>query len=241
MCDQIASPTAKGLFERGISTSGEYNTLLGAPTPLETQDCKSPLPTEAQANAAAKNFAAAVGCGPKTPDVAACLRALPASVALSTSGFVYQDGGQGTVSPTINGSTLTMTLRQALRTGHVNKVQVIAGTDRDEDLVGTASSASQYQSLIDTQNGAFASQVLAKYPLSHFDSPCVAFRTVAADSDTVCPSLETDADLAGRMPGLRLRDRRQRHPARPGGGARGRRARRIPRRRVVPEPRHPGA
>ena len=93
-----------------------------------------------------------------------------------------------------------MTLRQALRTGHVNKVRVIAGTDRDEDLVGTATSAPQYQSLIDTQYGAFASQVLAKYPLSHFDSPGVAFRTVAADSDTVCPSLPTDADIASRMP-----------------------------------------
>jgi para-nitrobenzyl esterase len=199
VCDQIASPTAKGPFERGISTSGEYNTLLGAPTPLETQDCKSALPTAAQADAAGKNLAAAVGCGPKT-DVAACLRALPASTALSTSGFGYEDGGQGTVSPTINGSTLTMTLRQALRTGLVNKVQVIAGTDRDEDLVGTAASAAQYQSLIDTQYGAFASQVLARYPLSHFDSPGVAFRTVAADSDTVCPSLQTDTDLASRMP-----------------------------------------
>jgi para-nitrobenzyl esterase len=93
-----------------------------------------------------------------------------------------------------------MNLRQALRTGHVNKVRVIAGTDRDEDLVGTATSAAQYQSLVDTQYGVHASQVLAKYPLSRFDSPGVAWRTVAADSDTVCPSLQTDRDLASRMP-----------------------------------------
>jgi para-nitrobenzyl esterase len=104
------------------------------------------------------------------------------------------------VAPTINGSTLTMTLRQALKTNHANHVDVIAGTDRDEDLVGTATSAAQYQSLVDTQYGAFASQVLAKYPLSHFDNPGVAWRTVAADSDTVCPSLVTDQDLANRMP-----------------------------------------
>ena len=210
VCDQIASPTAKGLFERGISTSGEYNTLLGTqeqapriPEDLESQDCKSALPTQAQADAAGKNFAAAVGCGPGTPNVVACLQALPASVIEQTSwtpGDGYQYGGQGTVAPTINGSTLTMTLRQALKTGHVNRVRVIAGTDRDEDLVGTATSAAQYQSLVDTQYGAFASQVLAKYPLSHFDNPGVAWRTVAADSDTVCPSLETDADLASRMP-----------------------------------------
>ena len=210
VCDQIASPTAAGLFERGISTSGEYNTVLGTqeqtprtPEDLESQDCKSALPTRGEADAAGRNFAAAVGCGRGTANVLACLQALPISViekAAWTPGDGYQYGGQGTVAPTINGSTLTMTLRQALRAGRTNRVQVIAGTDRDEDLVGTATSAAQYQSLVDSQYGAFASQVLARYPLSHFDSPGVAWRTVAADSDTVCPSLQTDQDLATRMP-----------------------------------------
>ena len=151
VCHQIASPTAAGLFHKAISLSGEYNTLLGSPTSLEPQDCKSAPPTNAQANAAGKNFAAAVGCGHGTADVAACLRAVPASTleqVATNSGANpggYQNGGQGTVGPTINGTTLTMSLRQALKTGHVNKVRVIAGTDRDEDLVGTATSAAQYQ------------------------------------------------------------------------------------------------
>lgn len=201
VCDAIASPTAKGLFERGISVSGEYNTLLGSPTSLESQDCKSQIPTKAQAFAAGKNFAAAVGCGKGTADVASCLRNISVSTAETAAGGVgYQDGGQGTVGPTINGTTLTMTLRQALAAGKANKVQVIEGTDRDEDLVGTATTAAQYQSLVDTQYGSFASQVLAKYPLSHFDNPGVAWRTVAADSDTVCPALTTGADLAAQMP-----------------------------------------
>jgi para-nitrobenzyl esterase len=209
VCDQIASPTAKGLFERGISVSGEYNTLLGAPNSLQQQDCKSQLPTQAQALAAGANFAAAAGCGAGTADLASCLRNLPASTAQAAAGGSgtgiffpagYQDGGTGTVAPTINGRTLTMTLRQALASGHVNHVDVVAGTDRDENLVGTATTAAQYQNLVDTQYGSFASQVLARYPLSHFDNPGVAFRTVAADSDTVCPSLETAQDLASRMP-----------------------------------------
>jgi para-nitrobenzyl esterase len=209
VCDQIASPTAKGLFERGISVSGEYNTLLGSPNSLQQQDCKSQLPTQAQALAAGTNFAAAAGCGRGTSDVASCLRNLSPTAAQTVAGggvvggffpVGYQDGGQGTVGPTINGTTLTMTLRQALATGRANHVDVIAGTDRDEDLVGTATTAAQYTSLVDTQYGPFASQVLAKYPLSHFDNPGVAFRTVAADSDTVCPSLETAQDLASRMP-----------------------------------------
>jgi para-nitrobenzyl esterase len=210
VCDQIASPTAKGLFERGISTSGEYNTLLGtqeqaprSPEDLESQDCKSALPTQAQAQAAGKNFAAAVGCGTgNAAAVTACLDAVPISAieqAAWTPGDGYQYGGQGTVAPTINGSTLKMTLRQALKANKANKVDVIAGTDRDEDLVGTANTAAQYTSLVTSQYGSHASQVLKKYPLSQFDSPGVAWRTVAADSDTVCPSLQTDADLASRM------------------------------------------
>ena len=213
-CDLIASPTAAGLFEQAISVSGEYNTLLGYPTSLEPQDCKSSPPTKGQANAAGKNFAATAGCGTGNGTaVAACLRALPAATVESIAGGGaghpggYPNGGQGTVGPTINGTTLTMSLRQALKTGHVNHVRVIAGTDRDEDLVAYANEAAfpvttpaAYATLVDTQYGSVASQVLAKYPVTHFDNPGVAWRTVAADSDTVCPSLVTDQDLASRMP-----------------------------------------
>jgi para-nitrobenzyl esterase len=42
--------------------------------------------------------------------------------------------------------------------------------------------------------------VLARYPLSHYGSAQIAFRTLAADSDTICPSLAADAALARWMP-----------------------------------------
>ncbi len=210
VCDQIASPTAKGLFTRAISTSGEYNTLLGTPeqaprTPedLEKQDCKSNLPTQAQADSIGASFAAAVGCGSGTADVAACLRQVPVSQvkqAAYTPHDGYEYGGQGTIAPTINGTTLTMTLRQALATGHVNRVPVIAGTDRDENLVGIANTAADYVNLVNAQYGKYAQQVLKLYPLSRFGSPYVAWRTVAADSDTVCSSILTDQALARWMP-----------------------------------------
>jgi para-nitrobenzyl esterase len=212
-CDLIASPTAAGLFEQAISVSGEYNTLLGYPTSLEAQDCKSSPPTKDEANAAGRSFAAAAGCGTGGGAVvAACLRSLPASAVEALAGGTvhpggYKNGGRGTVGPTINGTTLTMSLRQALATGHVNRVRVIAGTDRDEDLVAYANKAwvrvttrAAYAGLVDTQYGSFAPEVLAKYPVTDFDSPGLAWRTVAADSNTVCPSLVTDQDLASRMP-----------------------------------------
>jgi para-nitrobenzyl esterase len=203
VCDEIDSPTAAGLFQKAISTSGEYNGLLGVPGPadtLEPQDCKAALPSQAQADSLGASFAAAVGCGPGTADVAACLQQVPAADVAQVGGFGYQYGGQGTIAPTINGTTLTMTLRQALKTGQVNRVPVIAGTDRDENLIGDATTASSYLQLVDSQYGTYAPQVLALYPLSHFESPFVAFRTVAADSDTVCPSIITDQALARRMP-----------------------------------------
>jgi para-nitrobenzyl esterase len=210
VCDQIASPTAKGLFQKAISTSGEYNTVLGTITPprtpfedLESQDCKSALPTEAAADRIGAQFAAGVGCGSGTANVAACLQSVSTdavTLAADSPRDGFQFGGLGTIAPTINGSTLTMTLRQALRTGQVNRVPVIAGTDRDEDLVGDPTTASAYVQLVHQEYGGYAPQVLARYPLSHFDSPLVAFRTVAADSDTVCPSLITDRDLSRWMP-----------------------------------------
>lgn len=211
VCDQIASPTAKGLFTRAISTSGEYNTLLGTRAPtrpngsedLESQDCKSALPTQAQAEGAGSDFAAAVGCGSGTVDVMSCLQQVPTDVVARTAdtpGDGFQYGGKGTIAPTINGSTLPMTLRQALRTGDVNRVPVIAGTDRDENLIGNPNTPSAYRRLVRQEYLGFASQVLALYPLARFDSPYIAWRTVAADSSTVCPAITTDHALARWMP-----------------------------------------
>jgi para-nitrobenzyl esterase len=202
VCDQIASPTAAGLFEGAISTSGEYGGLFGVPGPafaLEAQDCKAALPSQARADRIGSGFASAAGCG-AAANVAICLQQLPADQVSSVAGNGYQYGGQGTIAPTVNGTTLTMSLRQALKTGHVNRVSVIAGTDRDENLIALPTTAAQYRAAVRQQYGRYAPAVLALYPLAHFDSPFVAFRTVAADSDTVCPALITDQDLARWMP-----------------------------------------
>lgn len=209
-CAQIASPTARGLFQGAIDESGEYNTLYGGPGvrpgggyDLENQDCKSALPSQSQANSIGEEFAAFTGCGSATTDVASCLRGLSTDAVLEASdapGDGYQYGGQGTIAPTINGTTVTASLRQALRTGKVNRVPVMIGTDRDEDLVGEPTTPSEYTQIVQTQYGKFAPQVLARYPLSRFETPFIAWRTLAADSDTVCPAIVTDQELARWMP-----------------------------------------
>ena len=197
VCDQIASPAARGLFEKAISISGEYNSLFGAPTSLQPQDCKAQLATEQQADATGAAFAASVGCGQAT-DVAACLRAVPVQTLLTA-----QASG-GTNSPIINGTTLTQQPLESFATGHVNRVPAILGVNRDEDLTGTATTAAAYTSLIDTQYGPpyanHAAEVLARYPLARFPSAYVASRTVAADSNTVCPAMVRDQYLSKAMP-----------------------------------------
>ena len=54
--------------------------------------------------------------------------------------------------------------------------------------------------MVEAQYGRYAPQVLALYPLSRFETPFIAWRTLAADSDTVCPAIVTDEDLARWMP-----------------------------------------
>ncbi len=202
VCDLIASPTARGLFQKALSTSGEYNGLFGVPgpdDPLEVQDCKSALPTQRQADARGAGFARALGCH-DVSRIAACLRATPASDVLATAQNGFQYGGHGTIGPTLNGLTLTGTLRQELLSGQVNRVPVIAGVGRDENLIAYPTTASHYRAEVRTQYKRLARRVLALYPLYRFYSPFVAFRTVVADSDVVCPALRTDAALARWMP-----------------------------------------
>jgi para-nitrobenzyl esterase len=210
VCDQIASPTARGLFTSAITESGEYNTLLGARAPsrapnedIETQDCKSALPTQARADQAGTRLAAVVGCTGDSARVARCLRRVPAARltrASDTPGDGFQYGAAGTIAPTINGSTLTRTLRQALLTGQVSPVPVLAGTGRDENMSGWPGTRARYVQLIRMEYGTWAPQVLARYPLSHYGSAQIAFRTLAADSDTICPGLSLDAALGRWMP-----------------------------------------
>ncbi len=112
-CAQVASPTARGLFQKAISVSGFYNYQNNIV--WSKADCKSHYFTEAQAQKAGAQFAAKVGCG-HVADVAACLRAVPAATLLADGGQVGDPTAGGTIGPIINGTTLTMSPVTALTT-----------------------------------------------------------------------------------------------------------------------------
>jgi para-nitrobenzyl esterase len=194
VCDNSVSPTAAGLFQKGISESGYYNSLLGANTSWQPQDCRVDLPTEQEANRAGARFAAAVGC-PDQASVVQCLQNVPVQKLLAQGGL-GPDGG--TLAPIINGTTLTMSPGRAFAKGQINNVSLMIGVSRDEVQLTVANTPDQYRTLVEQQYGRLASTVMARYPLERYpnSSPFIAYRTIIADSTAVCPMLANDEHLA---------------------------------------------
>jgi len=210
VCDQVASPTAKGLFQQGISISGFYNFNVN--TIWWPADCKSKLQTEAQAQQVGAEFAAKVGCG-NAADVAACLRAVPASTLVEKGGQYEDPTAGGTIGPIVNGTTLPMSAAEAFKLGRVNKVKLMIGVGRDEFNGGiytntaglppvVANTPAQYRQLVSRQFGSLAPTVMRLYPLQRFPvpAPFIAYRTIMADAFSVCPALVSDARLAKYIP-----------------------------------------
>jgi para-nitrobenzyl esterase len=207
VCDQVASPTAAGLFQKGISVSGFYNYQHDTIWPKA--DCKSTYYTEEHAQAVGARFAKKVGC---TDDhIAVCLRKTPVDKLVRNGGQFIDPAAGGTVGPIIDGSTLTMAPKRAFATGHVNHVKLIADVGQDEFNGGVyenhpdrpmviATTAAGYRKLVREQFHSWAPKVIRHYPLTRYRSPYVAYRTVMADSASVCPLLKTADALSAHIP-----------------------------------------
>jgi para-nitrobenzyl esterase len=66
--------------------------------------------------------------------------------------------------------------------------------------VVVADTAAQYRQLVHEKFGRLASAVERLHPLSQFQSPYTAYRTIMADSASVCPMLQTNHELSGYIP-----------------------------------------
>jgi para-nitrobenzyl esterase len=183
---QIASPQARGLFEKAIVESGSYNLTQASLSSAES---------------AGEAFAAKAGCASQT---AACLRSLPVSTILAN-----EDAAGYT--PNINSEVLPESLGAAFATGNFNRVPIINGTNRDEwrlfvalsELAGNPVTAANYQSMISSTLGApsaAAAVIAAVYPLSAFPSPSVALGAVGTDAIFACPALSIDQSVSQFVP-----------------------------------------
>ncbi len=183
---QLASPGARGLFDRAIVQSGAF------------QLTQASLGT---AEAAGEAFATQVGCGDQS---AACLRGLSdAQILAGTNPAGYR--------PDVDGRVLTESLGTAFATGRFNRMPVIDGTNHDEyrlyvgvdELLGTKVTAANYQSLIQSLLGKTtdeAASIAAHYPVDAYPSPAIALGAAGTDLTFACPALTADRDLARYVP-----------------------------------------
>ncbi len=180
---QLASPAARGLFDRAIVESGTYDL---AQAPLAT------------AEKAGQAFVAKVGCSTNT---AACLRSLPVSTVVDNENF-------GGYDPDIDGSVLTQSIGTALASGQFNHMPVIIGTNHDEwrlfiALDGETVTAANYQASIAATLGVSSSAaavIAAQYPLSGYASPPIALGAVGTDAIFACPALTAEQSLSKYVP-----------------------------------------
>ena len=113
----IASPLAKGLFQRAILESG-----TGVGLGIVSRDT---------GQAIARRFAESVGLRGEGAGVAKLLRALPADTLLAASSTGALARGP-TFFPVVDGWVLPHSVDSTLANGAANLVPVIAGTNRDE-------------------------------------------------------------------------------------------------------------
>jgi para-nitrobenzyl esterase len=180
VCANMASPTARGLFERAIAESGCF---------LLSQTMK-------QADATGAKFAASLGCG-KLATQLACLRAKPvAKILKAAASFSW--------GPVAGGPTLPVSTLSAFESGHYQHVPLLQGTNHDEgrffvgfefDIAqGHPMTRKQYPTVLAAQFGAKdGKKVQSEYPLKDYPSPDLAYAAVLTDSEFSCPALLADS------------------------------------------------
>jgi para-nitrobenzyl esterase len=227
----LASPTAEGLFQRGISQSGgsvHFLKYLDAVSivPLKTaESVGTPLVPSGLA------IAATIGCPGTNAQTAQCLRSLtPDSlVAVQPPSANNLTPGVGILFPIIDGTLLTQTLDAAFKSGSINSVPLINGTNHDEwrlfipfayDFFGNPLTDAAYPNAVlaflssynpgITASDPLVQAALGTYPLSAYPtplaytdaSPSLGLGALATDDLFACPALSADRELVKDLPAI---------------------------------------
>jgi len=167
----------------------------------------------ANAEAFGASFANEVGCSDQT---AACLRHVPVSTLVG-------DFPTAAIPGVVDGKVLTESIEAALAAGRFAHVPLLDGVNQNEELIfvagfglavsggtfvpapapGPAISESDYEGEIASVLGvsaARASAVATRYPLSAFPLPVLALSTSLSDANFVCPAVEVDSLVSGKVP-----------------------------------------
>jgi para-nitrobenzyl esterase len=151
----VASPLAKGLFNRAIAESGA--------------GFSKPYPTLQQAEEAGVRYSQALNA----PSLAA-LRQLPAAALMQQQSSVR--------GPIIDGYVLPAPIAQVFSKGESNPVALLTGWNEDEGLLsGPLLPAAAFQQRVQQQYGAQASALLQHYPASDDAQAADSQRKLARD------------------------------------------------------------
>jgi para-nitrobenzyl esterase len=185
----IASPTAKGLFHRAIAQSGSY-VMNGTEQPITS------------ARAYGQQFATAVGCVDQSAE---CLRALtPEQIVTRARAFTDRSVAA------VDGVILKDTIAGSIQSGRINKVPLLNGGNRDEmtwftGLVelgtGHVVTAAEYPARVAATHGAAnAQRILARYPLSEYNSPSEALAAMDSSKIMLCTQARANREMAKYVP-----------------------------------------
>ncbi|WP_081900611.1 carboxylesterase/lipase family protein [Allokutzneria albata] len=198
----MTAPGSKGLFQRAIVQSGfalmdlPAATMMPGLPAIEWYGWRS-LPS---AEADGTRIAAEVGCADPARALD-CLRAVPVAKLIPHM-RLFQPYAYGT-------SALPELPAKALRDGRAEPVPVITGTTRDEhstlvglfhDMVGNPVTPQRFPELVTEAFGDQAPEIIAKYPLSAYASPSVAWAAVLTDRMWARANYEQARLFAGKAP-----------------------------------------
>ena len=184
VCDQLASPTAKGLFKRAIIMSGGCG-----------------MTAQSAADTASEAFVKTLGCS-DAATVVACVRGKTAAEILQA-----QQASPG-VRPAVGGSAFPLDPAVAVTTGKINRVPVMNGQVHDErrlfvfqgnDFLGHPVTAASFEATVRSTWSADADKILAAYPVSAYPTPGIALATVQSDAASYTRQ-QLDQQLAQWVP-----------------------------------------
>lgn len=184
---QMVSPGAAGLFQRAILESGPFPRVQ----------------TLAEAEVRGDELARKLVCD-KVADTAACMRTKTIDQIVSAIPADPLTSGNLVWSPIVDGQVLPSQPAEAIAAGHVNKVSVINGSNRDEGTLMRAAAkpitAERFEQGVHSLFSKDAARVLAAYPLENYSSPTLAAAAAFGDATFSCRILKMGAMLSALEP-----------------------------------------
>jgi len=193
ICYQLASPGAAGLFQRAILQSG--SCLAGDSTVARSD-----------AERGGTQMAEALGCA-RAPDVAACLRQLPAETLADAKPQRRGLTGLDAWAPMHGGDVLPAPPSVAIEQAQQPQVPLLIGSNRNEgrlfaqllSYAGKLNLQSSYEARVHRMYAAPA-PVLAQYAQVAAQSRWHAFANLVTDGGFACPTRRLGQMLRTRVP-----------------------------------------